>query len=247
MLNTNPQEQFEELKGQLLSQVRDTFPIQDSKGRFEVRVKNLKVKDNQGVDDIRGQLQSRLKGKTWAAPVFATVEIVDSKGKVLVSKPNTRIAEIPRLTRHYSYIVDGKEKMVANQWRLKSGAYVKETQKEGEYEAQFQLAKGKSFDIQMEPDSGYMFVAMGNRKIPLYSVLNASGVSDEKMKKAWGESSFASNRKRAKPEKDLTSFHIASGKGKPEAGADMKMELQRYFAGTEMDPEVTKATLASWQ
>ncbi|RLA42204.1 MAG: hypothetical protein DRQ64_00005 [Gammaproteobacteria bacterium] len=95
----------------------------------------------------------------------------------------------------------------------------------------------------MEPDSGYMFVAMGNRKIPLYSVLNASGVSDEKMKKAWGESSFASNRKRAKPEKDLTSFHIASGKGKPEAGADMKMELQRYFAGTEMDPEVTKATL----
>jgi DNA-directed RNA polymerase subunit beta' len=243
VLNTNPQEQFEEIKQQLLKQVGSTFPIRDAKGRFEVRVKDLSVTDEKGVDDIRGQLGARLEGKTWGAPVTGTVEIVDSDGKVLVTKPNTRLAEIPKLTRQYSYIVDGKEKSVTNQWRLKPGAYVKATEKEGNFEAQFQLAKGKSFDVQMDPGTGYMYAAMGTRKIPLYSILQASGVSDDQMRKAWGDQNFEANLKKAKPEKDLASFYTASGKGTPTGKEDLKEELQRYYAGTKMDPEVTRNTL----
>ena len=242
MLDTDPQKQFDELKSKLLTQIQGSFPIKDAKGRFEVRVKDLEVVDVKGVDDIRGQLNARVTGGTWAAPVMGTVEVVDANGKVLASKPKTRLASIPKMTRHYGYIFDGREMTIANQWRLKPGAYVKATEKEGEFEAQFQLAKGKQFDIKMDPQSGYMSMQMGGRKIPLYSVLKSSGVSDEKLKAAWGADTFETNRKRSKLDKDLASFSHASGMGK--AGPqDLSTVVQRYYASTKVDPEVMKTTL----
>lgn len=244
MLDTDPQKQFDELKSKLLTQIKGTFPIKDAKGRFEVRVKDLEVIDEKGVDDIRGQLNARVQGTTWAAPVMGTVEIVDSKGKVLVSKPKTRLAAIPKMTRHYGYIFDGREMTIANQWRLKPGAYVKSTEKEGEFEAQFQLAKGKQFDVKMEPQSGYMSIAMGGRKIPIYAVLKAAGVSDEKMKSAWGADTFEVNKKKASGKKDyLASFSQAAGFGAPKTKKERDTVVQRYFAGTKVDPEVMKTTL----
>ena len=241
MLNTNPQEQFEELKKTLLQQISSTFPIRDRRGNVEVRIKDLKVADDLGTDDIRGQFQARVQGRSWAVPVTATVEVLED-GKVVSSKPGTILARLPKLTRHYSYIVAGQEKFVANQWRLRPGVYVQETQKPGEFKAQFQLAKGKPFDIKQE--GGHLFIARKAKKIPLYAVLSAQGVSDDAMKKAWGEDLFQATKAKARDvEKGAVSFYEAwTGKPMPK-DVDPKTALQQAFSESKMDAAIAEANL----
>ena len=243
MLTSDPQNQFEELKDQLLQQIGQTFPIKDRTGRFEVRVRDLSVEDKLGVDDIKDQLKAKLEGRSWAAPVTGTIEVVEAAtGKVLVAKPGSHIAKIPKLTRHYSYIIGGQEKFITNQWRLRPGVYVKATEKPGEFEAQFQLAKGRSFDVQMDTD-GHVHMKLGTRKIPLYSVLHAMGVGDAQIEKAWGKDNFEASRKKAHPEKDLRSFYEAWRKEAPPDKADLAMETRAIFEGTKIDPTVAHANL----
>lgn len=240
MLNTDPQEQFDELKTKLLEQIQQTFPIADRTGRLEVRVRELAVEDDLGTDDIKGQFEARMSGRSWAVPVTGVVEVVEGD-KVLVSKRST-IARIPKLTRHYSYIVAGQEKFLTNQWRLRPGVYVRETQKPGEVKAQFQLAKGKPFSIMQE--SGYLHIKLGSRKVPLYSLLSAQGVTDEQMRKAWGDEIFETSQSKGKNvEKAVRSmYQVWSGSpaGEGRTASELAHEI---FSGTKMDAAISAANL----
>ncbi len=243
MLTTDPNRQYEDLKRRLLAEVQATFPIVDPKTGITVSVSGLEVSDTSlGTDDIKGQMQARLSGRSYTAPIVGEVKVTDREGRVLASR-RMKIADVPKLTRHYTFIHGGQEKAVTNQWRLRPGAYVKAQEKPGEFEAQFQLAKGRSFDVQMEPGSGYLYIKTGSRKIPLYSVLKATGVSDDVMKKAWGEKSFMSNVKKSRGDRDLHSFYTAMKDANVPSGTDLPSAINKYLAETKMDPAVTKATL----
>lgn len=237
----DPSAQFEELKRALEDQITKTFPIRDRLGKYEVRLRNVTTVDKLGIEDIKEQHKRRIEGRSWAAPVHGTVEVVDvATGKVLVTRKQ-KITEIPKMTRHNSWIIDGQEMSLMNQWRLRPGAYVKAMEKPGEYEAQFQLAKGKSFDLQQE-EKGNLYMKLGGRKIPLYSVLKAAGVSDEQMQSAWGKNAFDATKKKAK-DKDLQSFYEA-WKGQPAAaGVNFAQALPELLAGSQVDPEIVHQNL----
>jgi DNA-directed RNA polymerase subunit beta' len=247
VLTIEPQAEFEEMKARLVDQIGKTFPIRDRRGKYEVRVSDVTVSDDKGVGDLKGQHDARMNGKSWAAPVTGKVSIFDVEtGKSLAEK-KVQLASIPKLTRHYSYIIGGQEKFVTKQWRLRPGVYVKATEKPGEYEAQFQLAKGAAFDIQQGPE-GYLHLKVGGRKVPLYSVLHAYGVSDEAMKQAWGDTAFATTKAKSvrgkeNVDKHLRSFYEAwSGRDLPEK-EDPKTAVQSLFEQTKVDPAVVKANL----
>lgn len=243
MLTQDPKQQFEDLKTKVLEQIKQTFPIPDKLGKMEVRVHDLRVDDALGTEDIKGQFDARMNSRSWGAPVFGSLEVVDTAtGKVLTRRSNVRIANIPKLTRHYSYIVGGQEKQVANQWRLKPGAYVKATERANEFEAQFQLAKGGSFDLRLDPASGYLYMDVG-RKVPLYTVLNAAGVSDAEMEKAWGTPAFKATLSKSKGDADIASLYRASFHRDPPTGATPQQLVQEYFNSTQMSPDVTTHTL----
>lgn len=217
--------------------------MKDRTGKFEVRVTNLRVDDHLGVDDLKGQFKSKMEGRSWASPVLGTIEVVDvATGKVMVSRKNSAIAKIPKLTRHYSYIIGGTEKFISNQWRLRPGVYVKATEKEGEFEAQFQLAKGRSFDVQTG-DGGEIHMKLGARKIPLYSVLSALGVSDEQMKKGWGDDAYEASKKKANPARDLKSLYETWRKEPLDPKSDPMVEIKAIFEGTKIDASVAHANV----
>jgi DNA-directed RNA polymerase subunit beta' len=247
VLTIEPQAEFEELKTKLVEQIGSTFPIKDKTGRFEVRVSDVSVSDDKGVGDIKGQHDARMTGKSWAAPVTGRVSVVDVEtGKSLVEK-KIQLASIPKLTRHYSYIIGGQEKFITKQWRLRPGVYVKSTEKPGEYEAQFQLAKGAAFDIQ-QGQEGYLHLKVGGRKVPLYSVLHAYGISDSEMRSAWGDTAFEVTKQKSVKDKGgidkhLRSFHEAwSGRALSEKD-DPKLAVKALFEQTKVDPAVVKANL----
>jgi DNA-directed RNA polymerase subunit beta' len=237
----DPAVQFAELKKALEEQITKTFPIRDKTGKYEVRVRDVFTVDKLGVEDIKEQHKRRLEGRSWSAPVTGTVEVVDvATGKTLVSRKQ-RITEIPKMTRHHSWIIDGQEMSLMNQWRLRPGAYVKAMERPGEYEAQFQLAKGKSFDLQQE-ESGNLFMKIGGRKIPLYSVLKAAGVTDDQMHASWGAEAFKETKKKAK-DKDLQSLYEA-WKGQAAAqGTDFHTAIPELLATSSLDPEIAHQNL----
>jgi DNA-directed RNA polymerase subunit beta' len=243
VLATDPQTQFEDLKAKFLDRLKSTFPIQSRKGDLEVRVSNLSVSDDIGVDDIKGQAQAKLKAQSWAVPVKGDIQIVDKAGKVLVEKKGQQLAKLPKMTRHFTYIVGGDEKSVANQWRLRPGPYVRETERKGEVRAQFQLAKGKSFNIEQDSNSGYLHIKMGGRKVPLVSVLRAYGVSDDAMKKAWGEESFNASASKARGDKDLISLHQAWRREAPPKDVTPAEAVKGLFGITKLDPSIAASNL----
>lgn len=244
MLDTDPTTQFEELKKGVLEQIEKTFPIADKRSGIEVRARDLRIKDDLHIDDIASQAAARNAGKNWTVPVSGTLEFVDAAtGKTLLSKANHTFVQLPKLTRHSTYILGGSEKTIQNQWRLRPGPYVKATQKPGEFEAQFQLAKGKPFDIQMEPETGKLLMVIGTRSVPLYSVLHGLGVDDETMQKSWGDRLFGVSKAKANVDKNLRSFYSGWKGGTLEEGVDPKEALKAALAETRMDPVIARANL----
>lgn len=245
MLAADPQKQFEELKSKLLDQISSMFPIAPARSRYEVHVEDVRVDDELGVDDVKAQAEARLKGRSWAVPVRGTVKVIDkTTGKPVLTKTDAQIARLPKMTRHYTFIVGGQEKSITNQWRLRPGPYVKETQKEGEYEAQFQLAKGKPFNVQTD-ETGYLHMKVGGRKVPLYSMLHAHGVDDDAMRKAWGDEIFKVSKSKANPDKDLRSFHKAWTGRELAKSKDPAAAVQGLLSDTKMDPVVAEVTVGA--
>jgi DNA-directed RNA polymerase beta subunit len=233
--------EFAEVKQALEDQIARTFPIRDKSGKYEVRVRGVTTADTRHTDDIKEQQRRRLMGRSWSVDVHGTVDVVDTTTNKVIASRKQKITEIPKMTRHGSWIIDGQEMSLMNQWRLRPGAYVKAMEKPGEYEAQFQLAKGRSFDVQQE-EKGSLFMKVGTRKIPLYSVLKATGVSDEAMKAAWGESAFKESQKKSK-DKDLQSFYEA-WRGEPATpGTNFHTAALELLGQTQLDPEIAHQNL----
>lgn len=249
MLVESPQKQFEELANQIAGQVEKTFPIRDRLNRMEVRVKNVQVPQEQlNVHDIDGQAKARLHGSTWAANLTGTVEVVDlQSGKVVATKEGYPLAKIPKMTQHYSYIVGGQEKFIANQWRLRPGPYVRETQKQGDYSAQFQLSKGPAFHLKRDV-GGELYFRFKGRKIPAYPVLSAAGVSDDELKKAWGQDIYQATKAKAgkAPEKHARTFVETWYDGKvPGAVSQLSVNqaVRAALQDSALDPEIARANL----
>ena len=245
MLTTTADEQHSDLGNKVRRELEESFPIEDPKGQFEVSLKKVKIgKGAEDIDDIQGQLSARTEGKTWASPITATLQIKDkATGKVLIEKPNHSIGSVPRTTRHFTYIVGGKEKTLTNQWRLRPGPYIKPTDKPDEIRAQFQLAKGPAFKIDMDPKKGDMWMSVKGRKIPMYSVLQSQGITDDQMKDAWGEETFSVAKKKANPEKNLQSLYEV-WKGRSAAkGTDLNNATKDLFSNTKMDADIAERNL----
>ncbi len=240
MTSVDPKTAANDLRDGVLAGIQSVFPIKDRAGKLEVRARDFKAEDTLDADDIKEQMRHRMEGRTWSVPVHATVDVVDTEsGKTLISR-KMLLARIPKITRHYSFIVNGQEKSITNQWRLRPGPFVKPMAKPGKFEAQFQLAKGKSFDIQTD-DSGALIMGLGSREIPLYSIMQAHGYSDDAMEKAWGADTYAASKAKAKPERNLKSF-LEGWTKKPGTGTPVE-QMKALLAETQMDPEVVSANL----
>lgn len=239
MATTDLHEQSEDLKKYVLSGIEAVFPIRDRAGKYEVKVSGLEAADTKDEDSIKEQTRHRMEGLTWAIPVHGNVSLIDTEsGKELVSK-RMLIAKIPKMTRHYSYIINGQERTITNQWRLRPGPFIKPTAKPGKFEAQFQL-KGRSFDLQTD-DGGALVMALGTRTIPLYSLMQAHGFSDDQLQKAWGADTFAASKAKSKGDRGLKSF-VEGWTDRPATG-DLTAAMKDIFANTHMDASVAQANL----
>tara|TARA_B100000131_G_scaffold166520_1_gene160998 strand:- start:21527 stop:27796 length:6270 start_codon:yes stop_codon:yes gene_type:complete len=195
------------------------------------------------IDDIPSQKKARLRGRTWAQGLYGDFELVDnSTGKVVDRANKIKVAAIPKITRRFSYIVDGTEYQVDNQWRLKSGVYARR-KANGELESQFNLAQGRGFRMGFNPERRRFMVTYGSSNIQLLPVLQALGVPDEKIRAAWGNELYSRSMADKKRGEVIKLAKALDRKATPATDTEAAEVVAKAYGATKLLPETTKITL----
>lgn len=233
---------FEDLKSNVLNGIKDTFPI---KGTLQtVELHGLTVKEDAlHSDDIRSQHDAKVNGKTWSATVYGDVSLIDNKTNKVISRRVMRLAEVPMVTRRRSYIIDGKEYQVDNQWQLKPGIYAKR-RVSGELEAAFNVPNRRSFDITFNPETKqFMMQRGGSKAIPVYPLLKVLGVDDDQLEQAWGKDILGANRDAPGVSGGVEKFFRVDKKHPPNSKQEAEQYLIDTMNASSLRPDATKATL----
>jgi DNA-directed RNA polymerase beta subunit/DNA-directed RNA polymerase beta' subunit len=145
---------------------------------------------------LTAELKAKLGGQTHGTAVKGHFTLKDTiTGKdTAVSK---RLFKLPIKTNRNTYIWNGNEIILKNQYRRKPGVYVSQDQAGG-YNAAFNMASGTSeFDqkvgVQLEPESGALLFKVRDSKYSMYALMVAFGVSDNDIREAMGPKLFRVN------------------------------------------------------
>lgn len=185
----DPERVMHTLEDRVSDKIKSFFPLKGKKQTLVVR--NVYAGKDADVDDIHEQKKARLRGKTWSTGVYGDIDLVDNAtGRVVDRADAVKLLSLPKITRRYSYIIEGSEYQADNQWRLKSGVYARE-KANGELETQFNLARGKGFRMGFDPPKRKFQLSYGTANIPLLPVLQALEVPDDQIRKAWGDQVYA--------------------------------------------------------
>jgi DNA-directed RNA polymerase subunit beta' len=243
MAELDPNASFETFKDRVLEGISKQFPIE---GRDRSLVlEGLEVRDNLHPDDIRAQHEAKVTGNTWAVPVYAKLALKGKDGNVIDSR-TVRVAELPKMTKRYSYIVGGQEYQMDHQWQLKPGAYTRRRQS-GELETRFQVGNNKpSFDITFDTESKEFRMQYGGRsksKIPLYPLMQAMGVDDAQLERMWGKQILESNKNIRNSQNAVAAFYKATRRTAPESPTDAHRNLVDTLKASTLTPDATALTL----
>lgn len=240
MAYLNPNEAFEHFSARVSEGIRANFPV---RGRtLTLSLEDLSVEDKLHPDDIRSQHKAKVEGATWAVPVFATVALRDNKTREVIDRQTVKLTEIPKMTRRYSYIVDGQEYQVDNQWQLKPGVYAKRRQN-GELEAQFNVTGRSAFDMVFDPDSKQFVIDYKKAKLPAYPLMKTLGVTDEQLEKSWGKEILDANRNAKRTVGAVEQFYKTSTGQAPASKQEAENYLREAMESSKLRSEVTKITL----
>lgn len=240
-----PSQQNKIIKDTVIKALFNSFPI-EHKGR-KLIISNVTSDDELNDQDFPLQRELKVSRKTWSYPITGDIELVDSTTGRVINKVNkVKLAMIPKVTNRYTTIIDGNEYQTVNQLRRKSGVYSR-IKKNGELESEFNLAKGINFNMQLDPQSQIFSVTPTGRnyKYNLWSILNLLGVPESDMAKHWGQRLLDINKKDSlKTEvSEMTSFYKLISHKDTKDYTEVINGLRDYFAGTQLDPKVTKITL----
>jgi DNA-directed RNA polymerase beta subunit/DNA-directed RNA polymerase beta' subunit len=240
MARLNPEIGFSVLKDKVIAATKDVFPIVGNDRTLELH--DVAIPGEINLDDLRGQKETKLQGRSWTVPVHATLALKDNRTGDVVEKKKVKLMDIPKPTSRLSYIIDGKEYQVDNQWRLKPGAYsmIKD---DGSLETHFNTAgvKGRDFKLHFDPESKKFQLEYDGKHVPLAPVLQGLGVPTEAIEKHWGSEIFEANK--ADPVKVITKFHeIATGQKAPSL-EQAHAVLKDTFENTGSRADVNEITL----
>ena len=240
MAYLDPKEAFENFRDRTLEGIQAHFPL---KGKFQtLHLDKLEVQDDLHADDIRAQHAAKVSGGSFVVPVFGTLKLVDNATGAVVSNRRIRMAEIPKMTQRYSYLMDGQEYQIDNQWQLKPGAYTRRRQN-GELETRFNVVGKSAFDMVFDPSSKQFHVQYNKSKLPVYPLMKSLGVDDATMEKAMGKDVFAANKSARGLSGTMEKFYKTSTRNE----APSKEEAEKHFfetmAASKMRPEATALTL----
>lgn len=228
-----------------ISNDRYTLELADT-GYADVNPITLKEQKNAVLNNL--SLSKKLQGR-WVLRDNKTGSVVDKTSK-------RTIMNVPYLTDRGTFIRNGTEYSLINQFRLIPGVFSKWTE-DGRIEAHVNVRQGtgNTFKIYMEPKSAEFYIKAKNRKMKLYPVLNALGVKDSQLEEVWGKDILERNKRNAgirhvhSAIQTLTPSYRKLNKTAKEETYDLNPQEMEEFKGSlaksELDPDATQTTLGA--
>lgn len=169
---------------------RSVFPIESYSGNAALVYKDYML--GKPVFDIR---ECRISGKTYSAPLRARIQLVvydkpgtsKNKGVKDVREQIVYMGEIPLMTPHGTFIINGTERVIVSQLHRSPGVFYThdkgKTHSSGKllFSARIIPYRGSWLDFEFDPKD-LMYVRIDRRrKIPATILLRALGYSNEEM------------------------------------------------------------------
>jgi len=242
MAYLDPQEAFDHFQKKVVEGVEQQFPVKGK--QRSLHLERVEVPEPPSPDDIKAQQQAKIDGKSWGVPVYAHLTLKDNATGKIVDKRKVRVAEVPMMTKRYSYIVGGQEYQVDSQWQLKPGAYTRRKQNQ-QLETQFNTTGpgSKTFHLNFHPDKKQFTVRWNKADIPAYPILKTLGVTDEQLKKSWGEDILDANKNARGVDGALAALYRSDRGRNPENIEQAKEHLWDTLQASKMDKSATHMTL----
>lgn len=170
-------------------------------------------------------------------------EIEQDSDKVFASRRTVYDIEV---ADNHNYFANGV--LVSNcnsQLRLRSGPYSRKKDNGG-LETHFNMLPGSgspAFRVHLEPETGIFKMQLGQSHLPMYPILHALGVPDERIEQAWGKELFAANR-REDPAAVRKAYERFVRDRQPDEAPEVG--LRRTFSSMQMDEEIVNANLGRY-
>ena len=251
MPNLDAEASFESTKARVAEAIKSQFPFEGTKRRLELVELTFDEKaatpsEPHHIDNIEEQFKSRTTGMTWGVPIRGRLRLIDKETKAPVEEATVTLARLPKLTKRYSYIIDGAERQHDSVFRSMPRPYHR-IAANGDIQGRWNLARGRGFDLDYDPEKGRLTMTAGtSANVPLYTVLKVLGISNASMEEAWGPVVFRENVKSAQHERDVEKMYKAlalrmSDRSVPTI-EQKAVRVREYFdKETEVWPEAMKS------
>lgn len=240
MSHLDTKEAFAQFRDRTLEGIKEHFPL---KGKFQtLHLDQLEVKDDLQHDDIRGQHKAKISGESYAVPIFGHMRLIDNATGNVVDQRRVRIAELPKTTQRYSYILNGREYQFDNQWQLKPGAYTRRRQN-GELETRFNVVGRSAFDMVFEPGSKKFVIQYNKAKLPAYPLMKVLGVDDDSIEKHLGKEVLEANKNVRGAAGTVEKFFKTERRADPASKEEAEKHFIEVMQQSKMRPEATALTL----
>jgi len=225
----------------VLEAVKNRFPIEND----DVRLELLDVKyEGPTSYTLEQQKRAILNNRRLGCSVAGTWRLTDKRTGKVLDERRDGVIRVPYYTDRGTIINNGSEYTVISQARLSPGVYVRRKQN-GELESQFNVANGLGFRIGLDRSTGALNMSVGQGHVPLYPILSALGVSDDDMRKSWGDAVANVNIAKFDPRAVDKVYARYAGRR-----ADMSLTpsekasfISESLASSGLDPDVVVRTL----
>lgn len=221
------------------TKLKDIYNI--NTGEKRLKLKNVTFGDyNYDPNDWNALKQAKLEKKTVGRPYYGEFELEDDSGKV-IDKRKVRFGVLPVNTALDNFMVDGNYYSIPVQFRLKPGAYTRETIR-GDVEVFHNFANGVPMRTHIDPETKSLTMKVKQSTVPLYSVLNIMDVPDREISRNLGKEIYQMNASRD-VDKDAAKLYRSLFRKAPPSPEKARSELKDYFNNLETTPEVNERTI----
>ena len=241
--------EFDDVEGMrrnILDKVREAtasrYPVEND--RFILELDELEY-DTEAPASLRDQKKAIMEGGSLSHKLKGHWVLRDKETGEVVDEKRTIVAHVPMATQRGTFVFNGNEYTVNSQLRLRSGPYSRKKDNGG-LETHFNMLPGSgspAFRVHLEPETGIFKMQLGQSHLPMYPILHALGVPDERIEKAWGKELFAANR-REDPAAVRKAYERFVRDRQPDEAPEVG--LRRTFSSLQMDEEIVNANLGRY-
>lgn len=185
-----------------------------------------------------------LRNESVGRRLQAEWHLLDNATGQPIASRRSIVATVPKLTDGGTFVQDGIEYTLANQFRLLPGLYTRrKSTGETETHAAILPGQGVSHRYTLDPAKSVFKMEVGQSSVPLLPVLRALGATDDQLREAWGDKLLAANQPHDTPEALNKLYDRLLNAGERKAEPDKAKAVTDAIRKMRLDPAVTKRTV----